>query len=179
MPKNNDGLNVKNRMRGETTKNVAHKLIYNPVAKTTEIASELKISEIRVREIIRALYKNPSGFSAIHKMDEEQLRAALEAREECYTKPNDSVNKTSNGSKWRGKINWPASKTATKKSMSNKELVIACGQHYVFNNDNGKYIINQDEIDKATIYIKDNKNNKKDLEGRPTIPMSFTFKQYL
>lgn len=176
MPKNNDGLNVKNRMRGETTKNVALMLISNPVAKTTEIASELKISDIRAREIIRSLYDRAEGFAAIHKIDEEQLRAALEVREE---KPNNSVNKTLNGSKWRGKINWPASKTATKKSMSNKELVIACYQHYVFNNDNGKYIINQDEIDKATINIKDNKNNKKDLEGRPTIPMSFTFKQYL
>ncbi|MBF7082658.1 hypothetical protein IT084_06665 [Desulfallas sp. Bu1-1] len=40
---------------------------------------------------------------------------------------------------WRGKANWPASKTATKKSLSTAELVRACAPHYSFNKESRRY----------------------------------------
>lgn len=163
---NNKGNNRKRGKRGETTREIIRLIIEKPGLSLYEIADTIGCTHENARIALEKLKQKPES-TILFGYDQETVRLAISCR--------STKTMVKKEAPWRGKANWPASKTATKKGMSNAELVKACGQHYTFKN--GKYIINQNEIDQAVIKITENKSNKKMriVKGRPAIPVSFTF----
>ncbi|OPX90928.1 MAG: hypothetical protein A4E52_00652 [Pelotomaculum sp. PtaB.Bin013] len=179
----------KRRKSGETICYIANSLINNPGLSIKELSEKIGCTVETIRSALRKLTENPKACAAKHGLDENDVLLSLTIRagiKNALKEANALEKKTKiiryKGiklkrlkKKWRGKANWPARKVATKKSLSDVELVKACGQHYTYKN--GKYIINPSEIDLAVIKVKNKDNRIEQItRGRPTIPVSFTFK---
>lgn len=165
MPKNNTNSKGEKRKKGETSRGIIMLLIEKPGTNVSDIAAALCLTYENVRIALKIIRENPQYYAARFGLDEETVLSV--------TQKVATLNSTRRNSQWRGKANWPASKTATKKSLTDIELITACEQHYIFQNK--KYVIQKEEKDRAKVLIKQsNGTNLKTKKGRPTIPVSFT-----
>lgn len=130
-----EGNKRKSGKRGETTREMIRLLIEKPRSTFYDIASELSCTYENVYKIFEKLKKKPE-MAVLYGYDAEDICFILALRNR------KSVIKRE--SSWRGKANWPASKVATKKSLTTRELVKTCGQHYIY--ENGRYKLADKDI---------------------------------
>ncbi|MBP7331835.1 MAG: hypothetical protein KBA08_05945 [Firmicutes bacterium] len=137
MPKKNTnkrGNNRKGSKRGETTRKIIGLLVEKPKLGIRDIAVEIGCSYENVRVIFEKLKKKPES-AVLFGYGQGDVLIMLSRRKKHNIIKKESL--------WRGKANWPASVVATKKSMTNGDMVAACRVHYSYTN--GKYrVIDED-----------------------------------
>ncbi|WP_449240363.1 winged helix-turn-helix transcriptional regulator [Desulfoscipio gibsoniae] len=177
----------KSRKKGETIKKVAELIISDPGISTNQLAEEIGITASSIRTALKKLKEKPKeyavllGINAVSMMEAFAMKDDIKADRKRSRKVKPKRHRPPKERKsarkliWRGKANWPASKTATKKSLTDAELVRACGQHYEFKNR--KYVLKQEEKEGAIVLIKrlNEDITIKTSRGRSTLPSSFSF----
>ncbi|MDF9409499.1 MAG: hypothetical protein A4E52_00069 [Pelotomaculum sp. PtaB.Bin013] len=170
MPRKNPNIkgNIRKRgKRGETAREIIRLIVENPRMAIKEIADSVGCSNENVRVTLEKLKQKPET-ATLFGYDEEAIRSIIVYRNTKTAIKRETL--------WRGKANWPATKTATKKSVTNAELVRACGQHYTYQNGNQKYVIDPEYIGNkysCDVEISINGEITRIVKGRPTIPISF------
>lgn len=173
------------RKRGETIKKVAEFIISSPAISVNQIAEKIGVTASCIRTALDKLINESRYYAVRFSIDNDSITEALIIRDgiiaarkkfmackKIKVKRVPKDKKTALRLTWRGKANWPAMRASTKKSLTDKELIIACCQHYEYKN--GKYVLSKEEKNRAIVLTK-NGTNLKTKKGRPTIPITFTF----
>ncbi len=142
MPKTNPRKSRRKRKNGELAKFIIM-LMTNERTRNktlTEIANDLECTHENVRLIFKKIKENPEEEAVKSGYDPEKLKMALMKREEVINTGVRSFYSHWPGKKseWRGRGDWPATKTATKTSITNKEIAML--SIYGQDNENRKYV---------------------------------------
>lgn len=139
---NKRGKFRKSGKRGETTREIIRLLINKPRVSIQEIADSLSCTYENVRVAFEKLKEKPES-AILFGFDEEAVRSAIACRSTKAAQKRETI--------WRGKANWPAAKTATKKSLSARELFSVTRTAYEFKDQ--KFVLSGLEKERSKVYM--------------------------
>ncbi|TYO94530.1 winged helix-turn-helix domain-containing protein [Desulfallas thermosapovorans] len=163
----------KTRKKGEAIKKLAEFIIGDPGISVSQLAGKIGVTASNIRTALKKLKEKPNEYAALLGIDGNSMAEAFAVRDDIIKAQKRSrknkikrhrppkERKSARKLIWRGKANWPASITATKKSLTTSELIKACAQHYTFCPDSRKYEGDHDVLN----------------SGCPGLPKTITLKQ--